>query len=237
MAVGAAAWPVLDVLPGIQARITRGMPPLVPELDAVVERHWQAACARHLLFNGQVFCADRYDAAVLEGHWTEYRRVVAQMADPALRALLRVRSLAVCGALCCRDGIVVGRREAGSVYQPGLWQLPPAGSVDRGAARDGGADLHAALMTELREELGMSEDDVATIRPACLVEHPSGVLDLGMQVTTRLSGPAVLAAHKARGNGEYAELAVVPAPDLTRWIAERGGEAAPTLHALLRRLR
>jgi 8-oxo-dGTP pyrophosphatase MutT (NUDIX family) len=232
-----AGWPVLDVLPGIRARIVRDMPPLDPALDAVVEQHWQAACARHSLFNGRVFCADRYDAGELDGHWTEYRRVVAQMADPALRAVLGVQSLAVCGVLCCRDGIVVGRRDTGSVYQPGLWQLPPAGSVDQGAARNGGADLHAALLTELREELGLEADAVSAILPLCLVEHPTGVLDLGMQVTTLLSGAAVLAAHKTGGNGEYGELAVVPAPELEAWVAARGGAAAPTLHALLRRVR
>ena len=225
------------MLPGIQARIVRDMPPLDPALDAAVEWHWQAACARHSLFNGRVFCADRHDAAGLDGHWTEYRRVVAQMADPALRAVLGVRSLAVCGVLCCRDGVVVGRREAGSVYQPGLWQLPPAGSVDQGAARDGGADLRAALLTELREELGLGADAVEMILPLCLVEHPTGVLDLGMQVTTALSGDAILAAHQAGGNGEYADLAVVPAQDLEYWVAAHGGAAAPTLHALLRRIR
>jgi len=228
---------VTDVPPGVQARIVRDMPLLDPALNAIVERHWQAACARHALFNGRVFSADRYGPDGLEGHWTEYRRVVAQMADPALRASLGVRSLAVCGALCCPDGIVAGRREAGLVYQPGLWQLPPAGSVDHGSARDGGADLRAALLSELQEELGLSADVVTAIRPLCLVEHPTGVLDLGMQITTGLPGHALLAAHRARGNGEYAELAVVPAADLPGWIAARGGTAAPTLHALLQRIR
>ena len=227
---------MLDVLPGIQARVTRRMPPLDPALDAIVEAHWQAACARHPLFNGQVFCADHYDMGRLEGHWTEYRRQVAQMADPGLFPRLRVRALAVCGALCCPDGVVLGQREAGSVYQPGLWQLPPAGSVDRGADRGGTADLRAALLAELQEELGLSADAAAAVRPLCLVEHPTGVLDLGMQVTTRLRGAEVLAAHEARGNGEYAALAVVPAADVAGWIAARGGRAVPTVAALLRRI-
>ena len=212
------------------------MLPLDPALDAVVERHWQAACARHPLFNGQVFCADRYDAAGLDGHWTEYRRQVAQMADPGLFRRLQVRSLAVCAALCCQDGVVLGQRDAGAVYQPGLWQLPPAGSVDRGADRGATADLGAALMAELWEELGLSAEAVTAIRPLCLVEHPSGVLDLGMQVTTLLCGADVLAAHRARGNQEYAALAVVPAPDVPGWLAARGAAAVPTLHALLRRV-
>ena len=237
-ASGGPAWPTLDVLPGVRARVVRGMPPLVPALEAAVERHWRAACAARALFNGQVFCADRYGPAEIEGHWTEYRRVVAGMADPALVPTLQVRSLAVCGVLCCRDGVVIGQRSHDSVYQPGLWQLPPAGSVDGGAAREGGeVDLDGALLAELEEELGLDAGTVGAIRPLCLVEHPTGVLDLGMQMTTPLSGADVLAAHRARGNGEYARVAVVPAAEVVGWIAAQGGTLVPTVTQLLRRIR
>ncbi len=158
------------------------------------------------------------------------------MAEPRLFPMLGVRALAVCGALCCRDGVVLGRRDAGSVYQPGLWQLPPAGSVDRGADRGGTADLHAALMAELEEELGLGPDAITAIRPLCLVEHPTGGLDLGMQLMTGLTGAEILGAHRARGNDEYSELAAVPAMQALNWIAARGGAAVPTVTALLRRL-
>ena len=231
-----ASWPTLDVQPGIQARIVRAMPPLTLALDAAVERHWQAACQRHPLFDGQVFSADRFGPDRIEGHWTRYRRVVAAMSDPALAGPLQVRSLAVCGVLCCPDGVVLGRRDAGSVYQPGLWQCPPAGSVDYGAARDAGADLHAALLAELQEELGLGAGTIDAIRPLCLVEHPTGVLDLGMQMTTRLPSAAVLAAHRGHGNGEYEALAIVPAANALRWIGAQGAAAVPTVHELLRRI-
>ena len=224
------------MLPGITARITRGMPPLDPALDAAVERHWQAACLCHDLFNGQVFCADRIGPDVIEGHWTEYRREVAQFADPVLAAVLGLRCLAVCGAVCCRDGVVLGRRDPGAIYQPGEWQLPPAGSVDRGAERGDTADLQAALLSELQEELGIGAESVQAMRPLCLVMHPSGVLDLGLQVTTRLSGADVLAAHRAHGNQEYAALAVVPPGDTTTSVAARHGTLVPTAHELLRRI-
>ena len=166
---------MLDVTPELRLRVTSLEPPLAPELDAMVERHWQDAC-RHLpLFNGQVFCADRIGAELIEGHWTEYRRAVAQMAEPALGEVLRIRSLAVCGVLRCRDGVAVGRRESASVYQAGLWQLPPAGSVDAGAAEPGGASWRRALLDELQEELGIGAAAVTgcgrcawcSIRAAC----------------------------------------------------------------------
>jgi len=189
------------------------------------------------LFNGQVFCADRIGPDVIEGHWTEYRRQVAQFADPALAPALGLRCLVVCGAVCCPDGVVLGRRDPGALYQPGEWQLPAAGSVDRGADRGDTADLQAALLSELQEELGVGGDAVEAMRPLCLVMHPSGVLDLGIQVTTRLGGAEILAARRAHGNREYAALAIVPPGGIEAYVATRHGTLVPTAHELLRRIR
>ena len=58
-----------------------------------------------------------------------------------------------------------------------------------------------------------------------------------MQVTTLLGAAEVLAAHRARGNREYAEVAVVAVADVPGWIADRGGAAVSTVGALLERLR
>lgn len=186
------------------------MPPLSPALDAAVERHWQEACAAHRLFNGRVFSADHVAPGVVDGHWTEYRRVVAQVRDPALAVQLRIRSLAVCGVVLGPDGVVLGRREARAAYQPGLWQLAPAGSVDPGSVQDGRINLHRALLAELHEELGLTEADASVGDPVCFVPHPSGVLDLCFRLHTTLDAPALRTAHATGGDGEYEALAILP---------------------------
>src|SRR5690348_4333049 len=124
------------------------MPDLPAALEREVERLWQAASARVAaggagrLFNGRVFSADSITPHLVTGHLTEFRRAVAQMERPELFAELGVRSLAVCGVLQCADGVVVGQRHRAAIYQAGMWQLPPAGSVDAGAvAADGSVDL------------------------------------------------------------------------------------------------
>ena len=210
------------------------MPVLDPALDALVERHWQDRSQRHALFNGRIFSADAITPGRITGHWTEYRRIVAQMADPALRHVLRVRSLAVCGALFCRDGLVVGRREPDSAYQAGLWQLPPAGSVDRSAATPTGADWRRALLAELQEELGIPADAVTALRPLCLVQHPTGVLDMGVRIDTGLSAAEVRAHHRTCRDKEYDELLVLAPADLEPEIARRGGRLTPSAPAFLR---
>lgn len=234
---------MIDIEPGIHVRVVGTMPVLPPALEAVVARHWDVARSRQTLFNGRIFSADHVAPDVIIGHWSEYRRVVAQFMDPGLQAALQadnlaVRNLAVCGVVVCDDGTVaVGRRDTGSVYQAGLWQLPPAGSIDGRSARTGGVDLAHALLTELWEELGLDATTVASLRPLCVVRHPTGVLDLGFQITTRLSAAQVLAAHREHGNEEYDRLLVLPPADLTAHVAALGGQLVPAARAFLRRLR
>ena len=224
---------------GLRLLAVREMPALSPALDAVVERHWAAACARRPLFNGRVFSADVIEPDVILGHWTEYRRVVAQMADTGLCAALGVRSLAVCGVVCGPDGVAVGRREARSAYQQGLWQMPPAGSVDLsasegGTAESGGASWRVALNAELREEMGMGAEHVLGMRPLCVVEHPTGVLDLGVRIDTGLGREALLRCHAEAPDQEYDRMLVVPPGEMAARVAAEGGVLVPSAAPFLR---
>ncbi len=229
---------VHEVAADLVVRIGRAMPELPPATDQEVERLWQAASRRvaaggaERLFNGRVFSADTITPRLIIGHMTEYRRIVAQMEQPELFADLAVRPLAVCGVLRCAGGVVVGRRHSAAIYQAGMWQLPPAGSVDAGAVNDDGvADLRRQLLSELQEELGLAPDTVGEPRPLCIVEHPgSHVSDVGLVLATDLTAEAVLAAHRADGNGEYQELRIVPEDRLAVFLAEVGetlGAAGP----------
>ena len=199
--------------PGLLLRVTRKMTPLSPALAKAVDDIWNSEQARlgGRLFNGQVFSADTITPGLISGHWTEFRRVVAQMRQPELYDALRVRPLSVGGVIIGPDGVVFGRRPRHSVYQSGQWQMPPAGSIDLTAARpDGAVDFRAMLLTELAEEIGLIEAEV-TVGPALgVVEHPgSRVHDLGIALTTQLGEHQILERHAALGNGEYDPLVVI----------------------------
>jgi hypothetical protein len=232
---GVDGFVVHEVAADVVVRIGRAMPELPPDTEAAVELLWQAASRRAaaggagLLFNGLVFSADTITPHVVTGHLTEFRRSVAQMENPEMFAALGVRSFAVCGVLRCADGVVVGRRHRGAIYQAGMWQLAPAGSVDAGAVgADGVVDLRHQLLDELQEELGLSPDMVGEPRPLCIVEHPgSHVSDLGLALSTDLTAEAVLAAHRAGGNAEYQEMRVVPESQLAAFLAEVGEALVP----------
>ncbi len=212
------------VTPDLRVRVVRDMPELAADLSAAVDAVWHEEQQRleGQLFNGRVFSADHITPSLITGHWTEYRRVVAQMRRPELHQALCVRSFAVGGVITSPDGVVFGRRPGRSVYQAGQWQLAPAGSVDPGCARaDGWVDVVAMLLVELSEELGLTQADVSDATPVALVEHAgSHVLDLGIALRTHLSASDILAIHTASGNGEYDPLVVVPHAELATFLAQ-----------------
>src|SRR5271165_3318030 len=112
----------------VRVRVVRPTPVLDTSLEATVEGLWLTAAQRVVvggagaLFNGRVFSADRITRAEITGHVTEFRRIVAQMEQPELFAVLGLRPLAVCGVLRCADGVPFGRRHHAAIYQPGMWQ-------------------------------------------------------------------------------------------------------------------
>jgi hypothetical protein len=189
------------------------------------------------LVQRRVFSADVITPDLITGHLTEFRRIVAQMECPQLFDALAVRPLAVCGVLRCADGVVFGRRHARAVYQADMWQLPPAGSVDAQAVgKDGRVDIRRQLLSELREEVGLSPDDVGAPVPLCVVEHPgSHVCDLGMALTTSRSGDAVRITHQTLGNGEYPTLLIVPVWELSAFLAVAGSLVVPPAPVFLTR--
>jgi hypothetical protein len=231
---------VHEIAGDAQFRISREMAPLPPALDAEVDRLWDAAQRRMngALFNGRVFSADEITPHLVCGHWSEYRRIVAQMERPALYARLGVRSLAVGGVIEGPDGIVFGRRPAGAIYQAGEWQLPPAGSVDPGVAGPADSvDVVGQLFVELREELGLAADSVRGPRLLCIIEHAaSHVLDLGIAMRTELTAAQIHAAHIRGGNGEYDPLEVVAPEALAAFLARESRRVNLQAPVFLRRM-
>ena len=208
-------------------------PALPADLASEIASIWTAEVARHpALFNGRVFSADGIAPGLITGHWTEYRRVLAQIRRPALFATLNIRPLAVNGLLECADGLVFGRRQADAVYLPGWWQAAPAGNVE--SRVDDGLDLTEQLLAELQEELGLRRDSIETITPVAAIEHAvTHVVDIGFLLRTPLCFSEIETLHRQIGNAEYDALRVVSPNALGRFIEENGPTMLPSAHILI----
>ncbi len=229
-----AGWRSTALRAEVSLAVDGAMPELPPDLEQQVASIWAAERALRLdLFNGRVFCADRITPDRITGHWTEYRRVLAQMRRPALFDRLGIRALAVNGLIECQDGLVLGRRQAGAVYLPGFWQAPPAGNVEM---RNGASaiDLAGQLLAELHEELGLEPAEARDVRAVAAIEHAeTHVVDAGFLLRTPLSFKAVEARRVLAGNQEYDALRVVAPDDVPRLLAGADPMLLPSARILM----
>ncbi|WP_431269729.1 hypothetical protein [Dankookia sp. P2] len=227
----------MPVASDIAVELLPGTVDVAAGLEPAIEAAWVAAQvrARGRLFNGRVFSVTGLAAGRIAGRLVEYRLAVAAYADPVLAAALGVRPLAVCGVLRMPDGILFGRRQLGATYEAGLWQTPPAGSVDAGAVRDGQVDAVGQIRTELAEEIGLDWSRVDDCRAITLVQHAAtGVHDLAFLLQTPARFAEVAACHAASGCAEYTELRAVPEPALGAFLCAEGDRMVPAAPLFLR---
>ena len=94
-------WRLHRVTASLMVRITEPMPDLTAPIEAEIDAIWRMEQSRlgNVLFNGRVFSGDVITPELVTGHWTEYRRIVAQLRRPELYEHIRIRPLAVGGVI------------------------------------------------------------------------------------------------------------------------------------------
>lgn len=217
----------------LKVRLGGKTPSPSPEVLERVATIWEAEKSKRgkALFNGSLFSIDSVSPTEITGWLAEYRWFLAQRRDPALRRALCVHPLGVTGVLCCADGVVLGRRAGSVEMDAGLWELVPSGSVDGSVTGpDGEIDLRGHLLTELKEEIGISEVEIAAPpRPILEIEDQSShVTDIALIIETSISGQQVRSLFNGIENREYVELNVVPISNLLQH-AKTLGEALATV--------
>ena len=158
----------------------------------------------------------------------EYRYALARRRAPELRAAgLTIRPLGVTGVLLCADGLVLGRRGDRVASDAGLWELAPAGGLSD-------PDPPGQIFEELSEELGLEPHRISHHHACGLVEDTgSGVVDIVFRLHTAAAAGGIRAAHAARATDEYAELAIVPLPDIGGFLEKNRGRLLPALLPML----
>jgi 8-oxo-dGTP pyrophosphatase MutT (NUDIX family) len=161
----------------VVARRAPGTRPLVRTVEELIDQAWSRALARPgvQLFDGPMCRLESASASPrrlrLDLSRTTYKAFLGtnlshpELADRYGPAVL-ANPVGVSAALETADGfLLLGRRNASVAYYPNRVH-PFAGALEPGDA----GDVFAAVRRELREELSLSEPDVADVRCAGLVE-------------------------------------------------------------------
>lgn len=199
-------------------------------LKGRVEAAWADIKRRNpLAEDGRIFSVTGISSERIEGRFVPYRWRAAQVARPELKQGLAVTALAVSGLLFCADGVVIGRRSP-HVGHPGLWELVPSGGVSADPP-----DWRGAILSELSEEVGLQERDIASVVPFCLVEdEKDAVVDIGIRIETSLTGAEIVDRHRSLAAKEYGEIIVSAVSQASALLSSREPEVVPTSLALLR---
>ncbi|OUI95592.1 phosphohydrolase [Acetobacter indonesiensis] len=226
-------WPILPLSPTCRVVVRDSLSRPSAERESEINRLWADAQQKSpTLFNGCVFSADKVTATEIQGHWTEYRLVLAQMKKPTLFPILKLQPLAVIGLVKTPDGYILGRRHPSSLYQGNFWQSPPAGSIERRHDGSTQVDLAEQILAEAEEELGLPAHSLTVGNPSLIARHPgTRILDIGIQLETSLSFAEVKAKWQESGNTEYDQLALVTKAERESWLNR--DDLLPTSRALL----
>lgn len=222
----------------LTVRLSAPTPIIAPEMLLRIEEIWQREKARRgkTLFNSRLFSIDRSAPDAIAGWMTEYRYFLAQRRDPSLYAELKIRPLAVTGVLCCKNGIVFGRRADQTEMDAKLWELVPSGSVDDQAVNhDGRVSLERSILIELHEEIGIRASEVLIPSTAfALVEDSeSHVTDAGLVLKIDCSGEQILEKFSELENREYSALKVVAVSAIPEFRRRCGTSLSQVSGALL----
>ena len=206
--------------------------PLQPAVERATAAAWRTILAGDPhLFDGPLLSvrslrvADR--TVHIEAEVVGYRDFVVQRRG---FADLGVRPLGVTGVTRAGDGVLLGRRSPRATQYPSLWEPVPAGSVEPSRAAN---VLEDQLLAELREETGISPDDVGTIAFVGVVDDEA---DAVVDVCFALTVPESIARRSVAEHvkpGEHDELTLRSA-SAARELAADASAAVPTLGPMLR---
>ena len=192
---------------------------------------------RPTLFDGRVYSPRHYltnSAGLIErieGVFIPYSRYLACRHDAVLAGELDLWALGVVGMLWCPEGVVVGRR-ASDTTDGGRFEIVPSGTLDW-AGPDDKVDIHRIVLKELREETGLSEQDVIS-PPKSLVlvgDETVRIADVVVTLRTPLPFAAIRLRHASLSAPEH-DVLEVAGPATSDTSFDKGDFLASSVAAL-----
>ncbi|MCD4676458.1 MAG: hypothetical protein K8S18_10755 [Desulfobacula sp.] len=170
------------------------------------------------LFNGNILnlavIEKHKDKLILQCHPIQYKHYLAQKHEISLG----ITPLAVSGLVFYQENderfFYIGKRSESVTQYPGHYEFIPSGSIDADDFLSGqNIDYEKQLMIELKEELGVSNDQVKSCRCFCLIlDKKERVYDIGLEI--EVQGPLKVKIQES----EYTEVEIVPLSSIFDYI-------------------
>lgn len=184
------------------------------------------------LSNEKLFCLKTRKAERLSGEFIEYKYYFAQKKSKNLKEKLRLTPLGVSGCIYIDDSFVMAKRSAYITSYPGFYELVPSGGLNEmHVGLQGVIDFNYQLLTELREELGISQSLVQDTKPFALIfDQQDRVFDLGILISLKIDAAQILPYLKA--NAEYDMPFLLSTKSIESFIVQNFQKVVPTTLAM-----
>lgn len=192
--------------------------------DAVktqIEKIWQIEAAKRNLFNGSVLSSLSFDSQQLRGMFVPYKYFIAQLKDPALKPILKIKPVSVSGLTLIGDNVVFAKRSPFVTQFQNYYELAPSGGIDLECVQGNQIDLRGQIKKELEEELGVSPRRVKAIKFFALI-YDKEVESIDLCAEIRINPFAM--HSQAR---EYSQIITVPASELTSFVKMENEQFVP----------
>ena len=180
------------------------------------------------LHEGAILSAVSYDSKSLVGQFVPYKYYLAQRCDPSLEPDLKIVPISICGMTLIGEEIIIAKRAPWVSQYPNCYELAPSGGV-RPPGRDfDSVDLKAQLLDEMREELGLDNSHVKSVKFFSLVhDREEGALELCAEIRLK---PACLILSSTP---EYSQVIAIPCQELESFVKIHRNEFVPLSLILL----
>lgn len=206
----------------------------------VIEEIWRRVQEERggKLFNGALpnFVSFNQESGrvVIFGYFIEYKQFIAQRRRPDLK--LGIKPIGVSGIIVLDDKgteyVVFARRANNSTEYPGFLELVPSGSIDKECVGSNGVvDYQSRLLSEFREETGLSEEYIKEISGfAFVLDVGHNVYDICCKILLETSKEVV--AQKFRSD-EYNAPVFVAMDGLDSFVKANVDSIVPTSMAII----
>lgn len=119
------------------------------------------------LENRPLFVLDDHSEKRVRGSFVDYKAYLGCRVHPEWE--MSLCPVGVTGVVRWKGKVLLGKRSEFVTHYPGYWELVPAGSLDKDCLEEGVLLPQKQLLQELKEETGIGEQEISTIRPLTLM--------------------------------------------------------------------
>ncbi len=220
------------IRPNCRLEVTPDDMSLTPEQHLTVERIWKdETAANPKLFNGRQLSVVQITPEAIRCRAVEYRFILSHLRQPGAIPGLVLHPLALTVVLEAGGSVIFGKRSQEVSQMPGYWEPAPSGGVEFTATGQAPAGIRDQALRELREELGLRPEHIASLVPLAVFQDPvSRVADICVHARANISAQTLLTLFNELSGWEYETVAAVPLARLPEFTAQHQGRlVAPTL--------